>query len=215
MLNTSDYKWLLILLVLGTGSASAAVLKLLVVEADCGSLEGAVASLRHAAGHEPEVAQGTAAVMDQRELQLMPHVPPIQVGTEVSMPQSDQVCHRVYSFSVAKHFKLRVYEDRPGDPGDFSMPGFVTPSFNIHDCMLDYILVLDTPYFAKGGDDGRVLDSGHPRQPGPHPISARKTTRPDMAEKSVSLTFEPADEPAPLNELELKFRHYQAKPNAR
>ncbi|MFZ2236168.1 MAG: methylamine utilization protein, partial [Dokdonella sp.] len=217
---------LLILLVLVSGSASAAELKLRVVDADGKSLDDAVASLRPAIGHAPRVIEGTATVMDQRDLQFMPHVLPIQIGTKVSMPNSDQVRHHLYSFSPAKQFELRMYKDRPGDPGDFLIPGIVSLGCNIHDWMLGYIVVLDTPYFAKSGDDGRmvvtsvpngeyVLDVWHPRLPRSEPISEPITLAPDMTEKTIAMTVEPVEEPAPPSELELRFRRYQANPDAR
>ncbi len=226
MLQLTDYKWLLILLVQISGAATATDLNLRIVDAEGKSLDEAVASLRPTDGHAPTVVEGTSAVMDQRDLQFLPHVLPIQVGTKVSMPNSDQVRHHVYSFSPAKHFELRMYKDRPGDPGDFLIPGIVSLGCNIHNWMLGYIVVLDTPYFAKSGDDGRakiadapdgeyVLDVWHPRLPGTDPISEPIRIAPGMAEKSVALTVERAEVPAPPSELELKFRRYQAKPDAR
>lgn len=224
MLCKTDYKPLLILLVLASGSVAASELPLRVVDTAGVSLDDAVASLRPAAGTAPTIVDATTAVMDQRDLQFVPHVLPIQVGTKVSMPNSDQVRHHVYSFSPAKHFELRMYKDRPGDPGDFLIPGVVSLGCNIHDWMLGYIVVLDTPYFAKSGSDGRMkivdvpdgdylLDVWHPRLPGFSPTSQPITIAKAMSEKTVTLTVDPAEEPAPPSELELKFRRYQAKPD--
>lgn len=198
MLERSDYKWLLVLLVLGSGSASTSELKLRVVDANGISLKDAMASLRPAAGRAPKLAQGTAAVMDQRDLHFIPHVLPIQFGTKVLMSNTDQVRHHVYSFSPAKHFELRTYRDRPGDPGDFLIPGD------------------DGRVKVAGVRDGEyVLDVWHPRQPGSDHVSAPITITPDIAGKTVSLRVEPAEEPAHPSELELKFSRYQAKPDAR
>ena len=226
MLKTTHYKLLLILLALLSGAATATNLELRIIDVEGKSLDDAVASLRPADGHAPTVVKGTSAVMDQRDLQFMPHVLPIQVGTTVSMPNSDQVRHHVYSFSPAKHFELRMYKDRPGDPGDFLIPGIVSLGCNIHDWMLGYIVVLDTPYFAKSGSEGRItvanvpdgkylLDIWHPRLAGSDPIVEPIVIAPGMAEKTVTVTVQPAEMPAPPSELELKFRRYQAKPDAR
>ena len=104
------------LLLLGSiaSSTTAADLKVRVADGGGKPLADAVASLRPASGLASAAAAGTTAIMDQRNLQFAPHVLPIQAGTKISMPNSDQVRHHVYSFSPAKHFKLRMYKERPG-----------------------------------------------------------------------------------------------------
>jgi len=41
------------------------------------------------------------AVVDQRDKQFVPYVTPVQVGTAVIFPNSDNIRHHVYSFSPA------------------------------------------------------------------------------------------------------------------
>ena len=63
----------------------------------------------------------------------------------------------------------------------FDRPGVVSVGCNIHDWMLAYIVVLDTPWFAKTADDGAALIAGAP--PGRyraevwHPRLAKPETR--------------------------------------
>ena len=215
----------LLLLASVASDATATDLRVRVADADGTPLADAVASLRPASGLGSAAAAGTQAVMDQRNLQFAPHVLPIQVGTKVSMPNSDQVRHHVYSFSPAKHFELRMYKDRPGDPGDFLVPGIVSLGCNIHDWMLGYIIVLDTPYFAKSDEAGvltiadvpagdYLLDIWQPRLAGPPPAAEPITLGVDSVEKSIVLTVDPPQTQEPPSELELKFRRYQAKPDA-
>jgi plastocyanin len=113
---------------------------------------GAVASL-HAESRE---ARGATAVMDQRDSTFVPGVLPVQVGTSVSFPNSDQVQHQVYSFSTPKPFELPLYSGTPLEPVRFDRPGVVVVGCNIHDWMIGYIVVLDTPHFGKSGADGVV-----------------------------------------------------------
>jgi plastocyanin len=96
------------------------------------------------------------AVMDQKNRMFVPHVLPIQTGTAVRFPNSDDVRHQVYSFSEAKKFQLPLYTGTPSSPVVFDKPGEVILGCNIHDRMSAYIIVVDTPYFAATGGDGRV-----------------------------------------------------------
>jgi plastocyanin len=99
-------------------------------------------------GRELPLARRTA-VMDQRNRTFVPHVLPVQKGTAVSFPNSDDVRHHVYSFSAAKTFQLPLYKGTPSNPEVFDRPGVVALGCNIHDQMSAYIVVVDTPYFAK------------------------------------------------------------------
>jgi len=104
-------------------------------------------------GRELPLARKTA-VMDQKNRAFVPHVLPIQTGTSVRFPNSDDIRHQVYSFSPAKTFQLPLYTGTPANPIVFDKPGVATLGCNIHDRMTAYIVVVDTPYFAvteKGG----------------------------------------------------------------
>jgi len=96
------------------------------------------------------------AVMDQKNRMFIPHVLPVQVGTAVSFPNSDDIRHQVYSFSAPKMFQLPLYTGTPANPIVFDKPGVVILGCNIHDRMSAYIVVVDTPHFAATGRDGRV-----------------------------------------------------------
>ncbi len=95
-------------------------------------------------------------VMDQRDLQFMPYVLPVQIGTPVYFPNRDNIRHHVYSFSPAKKFELPLYKGTPTAPVVFDKPGAVALGCNIHDWMIGYIYVLETPYFGKTGDRGEA-----------------------------------------------------------
>jgi plastocyanin len=96
------------------------------------------------------------AVMDQRNRQFVPHVLPVQRGTAVRFPNSDDVRHQVYSFSPAKTFQLPLYIGTPANPIVFDKAGVVTLGCNIHDRMTAYIVVVDTPYFAAANAEGQL-----------------------------------------------------------
>ena len=106
-------------------------------------------------GKERPVAKRTA-IMDQKNRMFVPHVLPIQTGTSVKFPNSDDIRHQVYSFSSAKTFQLPLYEGTPSNPILFDKPGVAVLGCNIHDRMTAYIVVVDTPYFGTTAKNGRV-----------------------------------------------------------
>ncbi|WP_139150911.1 hypothetical protein [Halofilum ochraceum] len=109
------------------------------------------------------------AVMDQRGREFAPHVLPVLAGTSVRFPNSDDTRHHVYSFSDAQTFELQLYHGETARPVTFGQPGVVTLGCNIHDWMLGYIYVLDTPAFARTGADGDARIKSLP--PGEYEVS--------------------------------------------
>ena len=101
------------------------------------------------------------ALMDQRNREFVPHVLVIEAGTWVDFPNNDTVNHQVYSFSPTKPFQLPLYKGHAHPPVLFERAGLVTLGCNIHDNMLGYIYVADSPWFGKTGLDGR-WSSGEP-----------------------------------------------------
>ncbi len=97
------------------------------------------------------------AVVDQINHAFVPRVKAVLVGTAVSFPNRDNVRHHVYSFSPAKQFELPLYAGTPAAPVVFDKPGVVVLGCNIHDWMIGYIYVSESPWFAMTGADGRAL----------------------------------------------------------
>jgi len=127
------------------------------VKNDKGSpVEDAVVYLLPSAGKAPALSAETSAVMDQVNRQYVPRVLPVRTGTTVRFPNSDNILHHVYSFSPAKTFELPLYKGKTVEPILFDKPGAVVLGCNIHDWMLGYILVVDTPFFSKTGVDGKA-----------------------------------------------------------
>ena len=116
-------------------------------------LANAVLSLRSSAGAPTAPA---SAIMDQRSQQFAPNVLAVRSGTSVTFPNSDNIRHHVYSFSLAKRFELRLYQGTPSEPVIFDKPGVVVLGCNIHDWMLGYVYVTDDPWFAVSDEQGRL-----------------------------------------------------------
>lgn len=145
-----------VVLLLGCATPGAAAsLRVSVLDADGHAVEDAVVLLDGTSCCVALNAPVTPAVMDQHGKQFVPHVLPVRVGTPVTFPNSDDIRHHVYSFSETKRFEIRLYRGVPSEPLVFDRPGVATLGCNIHDWMLGYIYVSDTPFFVKIGADGR------------------------------------------------------------
>lgn len=93
----------------------------------------------------------------QQSRAFVPGVQVVTRGTAVSFPNRDTVRHHVYSFSPAKKFELKLYIGTPASPVVFDQAGVVVLGCNIHDEMVGWILVLDTPHYGRSADNGRVV----------------------------------------------------------
>ncbi len=100
--------------------------------------------------------------VDQKNLQFAPFVLIVPVGSGVSFPNRDTVRHHVYSFSPAKPFELKLYSRDESRSVRFDKVGVVALGCNIHDNMVAFIKVVDTPYAAKADAAGLATVRGVP-----------------------------------------------------
>ncbi|GEA09502.1 hypothetical protein KUL42_42630 [Alteromonas sp. KUL42] len=96
------------------------------------------------------------AIMNQIKKQFVPHVLVAKTGTSIRFPNADNIFHHVYSFSPTKQFELKLYKEFTAEPLKFDKPGIVDIGCNIHDWMLGYIVVTDSPFFAKTENEGSI-----------------------------------------------------------
>ena len=97
----------------------------------------------------------TKFVMDQKNLEFMPHILPVPVGSTVHFPNNDKVDHNVFSMSRTKKFNLGSYKPGESKTVVFDKPGIVEMRCDVHAEMAAYILVLKSPYFAVTDKSGR------------------------------------------------------------
>lgn len=137
--------------------AAAAPASVTVTDAAGAPLDDAVVAFVPERAARP--ARGASAEIEQRGRAFMPRVTVVQTGTAVNFPNRDTVRHHVYSFSQAKTFELKLYIGTPAEPVVFDKPGTVVLGCNIHDQMVAWVHVVDTPWFARSaGGVARVAD---------------------------------------------------------
>ncbi len=159
-----------LLVALATAATSAAAtLEVSVVDEQGRPIENAAVYAMPSHGAGPHGTTGAAvahaaapAVMDQHNLQFTPHLLVVQSGALVTFPNGDNVSHHVYSFSETKSFELPLYKGNVYPPVLFDRPGVVVLGCNIHDGMLGYVVVVDTPHFARTNEQGVASIGGVP-----------------------------------------------------
>ena len=142
-------------------AAEAAALTINVTGSNGKPLLDAVALLEPAVGKAPVKPMADVEI-SQAKRQFAPRVTLITVGTRATFPNFDTVRHHVYSFSPIKTFELKLYAGVPNDPVTFDKPGVAVLGCNIHDSMAAWVVVADTPWFARSAANGRARIEGVP-----------------------------------------------------
>jgi len=135
------------------GSAMAGNVSVQVTDAGGKPLADAVVFLESPAA-KAATKPATGADIAQSGKQFAPSVTVVPVGSSVHFPNRDTVRHHVYSFSPAKTFELKLYTGTPANPVLFDRAGVVVLGCNIHDHMIAWVLVVETPYYGKTNDQG-------------------------------------------------------------
>lgn len=94
--------------------------------------------------------------IEQRGLKFIPLVSAVQTGSRIAFPNNDKVKHHIYSFSPAKKFDQKLYSGQAAGIQTFDKAGTVVLGCNIHDRMVAYVKVVDTPFYGKTDASGTV-----------------------------------------------------------
>jgi len=198
------------------GAASAAAVSLMVTDGER-PLADAVVSL-HPVGADGLV-EPVDAQMEQVKSEFTPRVLVVPVGSTVTFPNRDKTRHHVYSFSPTKRFELPLHDASTVVPVTFDSPGVVTVGCNIHDWMLGYVIVLDTPYHGRSAADGRTdvtLPAGrydlrvwHERLPANAAAYAREVTIEEAETPTIEVELQLP--PAPAARGDDRIRALQEK----
>ena len=103
---------------------------------------------------------GTSGEMGQRDRQFDPNILVVQKGATVTFPNYDNIKHHIYSFSSVKTFEQELYKGTESTPVVFEKTGIVELGCNVHDWMLGYIYIVDTPFYGTTNDNGEVQLAG-------------------------------------------------------
>jgi plastocyanin len=90
----------------------------------------------------------------QKDKQFAPFVLVTPVGAEVAFPNLDKFRHHVYSFSKGNKFELELYGKEDKRSVTFKAAGTAALGCNIHDQMVAFVRVVDTPFAGKTDASG-------------------------------------------------------------
>lgn len=85
-----------------------------------------------------------------------PYVSIIQVGNTVNFKNQDDITHHIYSPVGDNKFEFKIRSGQTHSKADFNNAGEIAMGCNIHDWMSGYLLILETPYFAKSDAQGQL-----------------------------------------------------------
>ena len=184
------------------GPAAAADITVSVKGEDGMPLADAVVIVRPTAGVAPgqPIRYAWPLMMTQQNIAFNPYVLIVPLGSTVGFPNKDKVRHHVYSFSATKKFELKLYGQQEERTVTFDKAGVVALGCNIHDSMIGYIFVSDSPYAAKTNAAGEAVIRGipagaasvttwHPDMKAPKPVAAPMSA---SGRQSVVLAMRPA-----------------------
>ncbi len=134
-------------------SAAAASLPVRVLDTNGAPVADAIIYAVPLHGTVPPARPGEIMI-DQIKRHFVPMVSVARAGTTVRFPNKDNFEHDVYSFSPAKNFHLNLYHGETAKPVQFDKAGLVVMGCSIHDQMVAYLMLVDTPYFAKTDQSG-------------------------------------------------------------
>jgi plastocyanin len=102
------------------------------------------------------------SAVDQRHETFLPLVTLIRKGGRVIFTNNDSTMHQVYSFSPIRQFAFEIDQGERSPPVIFEKSGVAAIGCNIHDHMITYVYVADSPWAAISGPTGRAMIEGAP-----------------------------------------------------
>jgi plastocyanin len=149
-------------LAIGT-AAHATDFTAVVVDQDGKPVANAVVSLLTDSTSAPAPASRLAneKTVDQRNETFIPLVTIVPKRGRVVFANNDQTTHQVYSFSKIKQFEITLSRGQTSTV-TFENAGVAALGCNIHDNMIAYTFVAESPWTALTGDDGRAVINGVP-----------------------------------------------------
>ena len=143
---------------------------------------------------ESRDTHGASRPAVQRELAITgpthPHahaLSVVAVGTPLAFSNPGNVAHQLFSRSPAKKFDLKLAAGQSAAPVVFDQAGIAAVGCSLHDDIVAWVVVVDTPFHGRTGPDGKLSISAmptgryrlrvwHPAMPpGAHPLDQALT----------------------------------------
>jgi plastocyanin len=130
-------------------------------------------------------------VIDQKGCLYSPQIVAVQTGQKILVKNSDPVLHNVHTTPTAAGNSEQNQAQMPASPDlsiSFSAPeNFLKFKCDVHPWMFAWVTVVDSPYFAVTGKDGKFTIKDVP--PGKYTVTAlhRKASQAGV-DKQIEVT---------------------------
>ena len=151
---------------------------------------GAVIWLRRLDGPTPHASPAQNQIITQRDKTFLPHVLAVPIGTTVQFRNDDRIYHDVFSIAKPNEFDAGIRATGVTYAKTFNHPGVVELLCNIHSTMNAYVLVVDSPLYAKAQASGNFVVHGVP--PGRYELSAWHEAASTITRKPITVGAEGA-----------------------
>jgi plastocyanin len=146
---------------------------------------GAVIWLKRLDGATPHVAPAQNQIVTQREKTFLPHILAVPVGTSVQFRNDDRIYHNVFSIAKPNEFDGGIRATGATYVKTFTHPGVVEMLCNIHATMSAYVVVVDSPFYAKAQASGAF--SIHNVPAGRYDLSAWHESASTITHKTITV----------------------------
>lgn len=146
---------------------------------------GAVVWLKRLDERGPRPSPAQNQIVTQREKTFLPHVLAIPVGTSVQFRNDDRIYHNVFSIAKPNEFDAGIRATGATYVKTFSHPGVVQLLCNIHATMNAYVVVVESPYYAKAQASGAFTI--HDVPPGRYDLAAWHEAASTVTHKTITV----------------------------
>ncbi len=149
---------------------------------------GAVIWLKRLDGAGARVVPAQNQIITQRDKTFLPHVLAVPVGTSVQFRNDDRIYHNVFSIAKPNEFDGGIRATGATYVKTFGHPGVVELLCNIHATMNAFVVVVDSPYYAKAQASGAF--SIHNVPAGRYDVSAWHEAASTITHKTITVGAE-------------------------
>lgn len=98
--------------------------------------------------------QSKIVEISQHSKSFIPYISVSQSTSKVNFVNKDDITHHIYSADSENKFSFKIRAGETDSSAHFDHAAEIAMGCNIHDWMSGYLLVVNTPYFAKTDQQG-------------------------------------------------------------
>lgn len=136
--------------------ASSNELSVQVLDSKGQALEDVVVYARPINGEVKFESNKPPLLIDQHDKKFSPYIVVMQKGQQINFSNRDDITHHIYSVSGDNRFDFKIKAGAEKLTAPMESVEEIAMGCNIHDWMSGYALVVDTPYYGKTDELGKI-----------------------------------------------------------